>query len=73
MVGEHIDSVGSLNPEMRNEQVDLCKRVEKLISCRMKLAQLQRDLSDATREEAQALKEVELYWLERKIKSFEGE
>ena len=70
---EHIDSVGSLNPELRNEQVDLCKRVERLISCRLKLAQLHRDLSDATREEAQALKEVELYWLERKIKSFEGE
>ena len=70
---EHIDSVASLNPEMRNEQVDLCKRVERLISCKLKLAGLQRALSDATREEAQALKEVELYWLERKIKSFEGE
>ena len=74
MVGERIDSVGSLTPEsVREGLVELCGHIEQLISVRLKQAGLHRDLSDVEREEAHLLERIRLYWIREKVKSLEGE
>ena len=69
---EHIDSVGSLNPEKRVAN-ELCGLVEAVVSAKLKTAQLHRELSDSERVEASCLEKLRLYWLREKLKTLEEE
>ena len=72
MGSEHVDSRSSLEPD--GGRIDVKKLVnytEMVIASKLRQAELHRALSDEKRNEAEALKWIQIYWLKRRVENLD--